>query len=148
MSLQKDLNFGKKYEKELMRYIIYENIYWSEGCFHSYDIAFFNFDIPTYFEVKADRMMYKTGNIAIEFFCGKKYSGISTTRSDYYAIFEVIGDKNYNLYIIPTEFIKNMISQMKYKRIVNGGDYYNSKMYLFDKSIFSDFFFDKSKCYF
>lgn len=75
-------------------------------------------------EVKYDSIATKTGNIAIEFNCRGKDSGINTTWSDLYVF--VLNDR---VMICPTYKIKRMIEKysLPYKEI---GDDNLSKNYL------------------
>ena len=139
MNFVEDLKFGKKYEIELLKYLDYESYDFVDGLFKDYDLKININQKSTTYEVKADRITYKTNNIAIEYECSKKKSGILTTKADFYAYFIIKPNDNYDLYIIPTKDIKAFIKEKKYKRIVNGGDNYNSKMYLFDINIFKNF---------
>ncbi len=67
-------------------------------------------EFETKYELKADRLSYKTGNVCIEIAnCGRA-SGITSTKSD-----------GYDLYLIPTEELKEMINSKKYK-VIRGGD--------------------------
>lgn len=132
---KKDLDFGKKYESELMTHISYDDFKISEGLFKDYDVEVLKGGNKTYYEVKADRWTHKTGNICIEFRCNNKLSGISTTKSDYYAYFIVKGDK-YDLIVCKTEDIRQLIRDKEYSRIHRGGDNKNSEFYLFNKNIF------------
>jgi len=133
-----DLSFGKKYESILASYLqpFYININKIEGKFKDYDIIC---DNKIKYEVKSDRLSIKTGNLAIEFMCNNKESGITSTQSDYYAYFIIKSPDDYDLYIIPTNDIKDKIKEKQYKKIVKGGDAWRSQMYLFDLSIFKDY---------
>jgi len=88
-------------------------------------------DIETKIEVKSDRMAKKTGNIYIEYECNKKLSGISTSKSDIYVYYIINNDKDYNMYIIPTLELKEMIDAKAYFKTVKGGDKWASRGYLF-----------------
>ncbi len=141
MTFNKDLQFGNKYEKEFLNHINYDSFKISEGNFKPYDLLVTNNGKTKKVEVKADRLLKKTGNICIEIECNNKLSGISTTESDYYGYFEVLNDdtNSYNLYIIPTIKIKELIKNKKYHRTIQGGDRKASKFHLFNKSHFEDF---------
>lgn len=139
MGFQQDLKFGQSYE-ELLTTLI-ENDGFDMCNNKDYDIAMKENDKTIYYEVKADRMTHKTGNICIEFECFGKPSGITTTKADRYAYYELNGDDKYTLYIIPVSSIKRRIKQQKYKRIIKGGDKSSSQCYLFDKSVFQKFIF-------
>ena len=139
MNFVEDLKFGKKYEIELLKYLDYESYDFVDGLFKDYDLKININQKSTTYEVKADRITYKTNNIAIEYECSKKKSGILTTKADFYAYFIIKPNDNYDLYIIPTKDIEAFIKEKQYKRIVNGGDNFNSKMFLFDINIFKNF---------
>jgi hypothetical protein len=79
------------------------------------------------FEVKYDRMSEITGNIFIEYYCRGKKSGISITQSDYHII--AFTDKD--MYLIPTERLKEMIINEDYIRKYS--DYIKAG-YIFKKS--------------
>jgi hypothetical protein len=135
-----DLKFGQTFE------ILLTNLIQNEGytsCNNKdYDIAMKENGNTIYYEVKADRMTHKTGNICIEYECFGKPSGITTSKADRYAYFELGPTaSSYTLYIIPVNAIKKRISKRKYKRTISGGDYSSSKCYLFDKSVFDKYIF-------
>jgi len=129
---KKTLAFGNSYE-ELLKTLIPHN-----ECIQStsseYDLML---DGKKY-EVKADRFMFKTGNVLIEYESNKKLSGISVTEADYYAIFEIDGTKH-ELYLVPVKDIKELISQKFYKAKISCGYNKLSKCYLFDKFHFEVF---------
>ncbi len=129
-----DLKFGQKYEILLTKLIQNEGY---EQCNNKdYDIKMVEQDRTIFYEVKTDRLTHKTGNICIEFECYGKASGITTTKADRYAYFELNPDGTQQLYIIPVKSILKRIKKKLYKRILNGGDFNMSKFYLFDKNIF------------
>lgn len=133
-----DLSFGKKYENLLANYLkpFYTSINKIEGKFKDYDMIC---DDKIKYEVKSDRLSIKTGNLAIEFKCNNKESGITATKADFYAYFIIKNSDEYDLYIIPTEDIKNKIKNKEFKRTVKGGDDWKSEMYLFDLSLFKNY---------
>ena len=142
MGFLEDLKLGKTYEKELLNHLNYDEFKMcvENKSFSSWDIEITKDNIKTYYEVKSDRKAFQSGNIAIEYICNNKPSGISTTKSDYYAYFIINSKFNtYDLYIIPIQIIHSFIQLKKYKMSINGGDNYKSKMYLFDIRIFKDF---------
>lgn len=82
-------------------------------------------------EVKSERDVWqKTGNIAIEYQSYGKPSGIDATESDYWFHNLCIGDETFCTLVFETESLKRIIDNLDYKRSVNGGDNYASKMYL------------------
>ena len=140
MSFKADLSFGHWYEKKLIEILPNDSHVIKEGKFLPYDIEIVTGDITTKYEVKADRMTKTTGNIAIEYECMGRPSGITTTEADYYAYFIIKNNANvFDLYIIPTIKIRELIEEKKYKRSLLGGDFNRSRMYLFDITLFSDY---------
>ena len=82
-------------------------------------------------EVKSERDVWqKTGNIAIEYECYGKPSGINTTESDYWFQNLCIGDETFATLVFDTKSLKRIIDSLDYKKIVNGGDHNASRMYL------------------
>ena len=139
MTFKSDLEFGNKYEKELIDYLGYDEFKIMKGCFKDYDIEININNTIKYFEVKADRLMKKTNNICIEFECSNIMSGIATTKADFYAYYEVIDETKHNLYMIPVSRIKKNILNKSYHRIIYGGDNGKSRFYLFNKDIYSKY---------
>lgn len=141
MSFLKDLKFGNIYENKLCTILKNDRYVISKGNFKEYDVILYNGDIETKYEVKADRIGYKTGNIVIERECNKNLSGISTTEADFYAYF-IIKDDNFELYVIPVDEIRKVINEKKYAKIVKGGDNRNSELFIFKKEIFINYLYD------
>ena len=92
--------------------------------------------------MKADRRACNTKNISIEFECNGKPSGIQTTTADMYAYFVCKPMEAYDLYLIPTNELRQMIVERKYKRLVHGGDGYKSHMYLIGLDILEGYRYD------
>jgi len=133
-----DLKFGEYWEQVFLQHIDFDRYVKKGGKFSKYDLKVYYNDIITRYEVKADRMTYKTNNIAIEYECFNKPSGINTTNADLYVYFEIL-PIGYILYLIPVDYIKKCIIDKKYLKEVKGGDFNKSKIYLFNKSIFNRF---------
>lgn len=100
----KDLSYGKKHEKLVMKSM--ED-----------------------FELKTDRMAYKTGNVYVEFQSRGRDSGILTSKSDTW-IFKIVskGDRHLFSIHIPLSRLKKLVS--KDYRVVPGGDNLTSRGYL------------------
>ena len=82
-------------------------------------------------EVKSERDIWqKSGNIAIEYECYGKPSGIKATESDYWFHNLCIGDDTFCTLVFNTQSLKKIIDNLDYKKIVNGGDNNASRMYL------------------
>lgn len=87
-------------------------------------------------EVKTDRMAHKTGNIAIEFQCRGRLSGIATSEADYWAF--VLNDNKFILFI-KTDILR-AIARLYYEKgfIKKGGDDKASDMILIPLKILID----------
>ena len=82
-------------------------------------------------EVKSERDVWqKTGNIAIEYECYGKPSGISATESDYWFHNLCIGDETFATIVFDTKSLKRIINNLDSKRSVSGGDNNAARMYL------------------
>jgi len=83
------------------------------------------------FEVKEDFMSWKTGNVALEFECRGKPSGIQTSEANFY-IYKIHGKNGIHYYLFKTNVLKKMVDRQEYFRVVSGGDEgSNSMNYLF-----------------
>ena len=82
-------------------------------------------------EVKSERDIWqKTGNIAIEYECYGKPSGIRSTEADYWFHNLCIGEDTFATIVFETKSLKRIIDKLDYKRTVSGGDNMASRMYL------------------
>jgi len=75
-------------------------------------------------EVKTERDWWeKTGNIALEYECNGKPSGISATQSDYWIHILAKGDKNHCMLVFEVQRLKKIIDKYKdtYTRMVGDG---------------------------
>jgi len=138
MGFASDLKMGNEYEQKYIDMIDYDSYEISKGCFKPYDIKVMNGDITTTYEIKADRMTARTGNVVIEYKCNGKPSGITSSEADYWVYF-IVGTTEYIK--IPTNVLRQFILEKKYKNSVSGGDGYRSQMYLFPKNVFEDYLF-------
>lgn len=134
MPWSSDLAFGQKYEQKLVDYLKPQSHSFKKNS--EYDVLVVNDGKETKYEVKADRMMSKTGNICIEFECNNKPSGIQTTKADYYAYFDTNSDV---FYMVPVSVIKEKILATLYTRTINGGDGYRARLHLFPRAVFDDY---------
>ena len=142
-----DLVFGKRFELELLKFLEHDSYEQSIGVEKGWDICTKKLDFDTLiintYEVKADRISNRTGNLCIEYHCNNKDSGITTSIADYWAYFVVKeGFIDYDLYIIPTRKIRKYIRLNKYKINIHGGDKKRSKMYIFDINTFNKYKFN------
>lgn len=127
------LAYGKKYEAELIKLLHLENAKTSDSKF--FDIEYNGIK----YEVKADRMTHRTGNVCIEFQSNGVASGIAITEAQFYAYFVVHPNESYELFIIPVDYIKAQIIEQGYKSILNGGYNKLSRFYLFPLHKFSKY---------
>lgn len=82
-------------------------------------------------EVKSERDIWQqSGNIAIEYECWNKPSGIMATESDYWFHNLCIGEDEYCTLVFKTSTLKKIVSQLDSFRSVAGGDGNASRMYL------------------
>ena len=141
MDFKKSLEFGKIYESETLKYLEYDNVEFSIGKCKEWDIKTTKDNKETYYEIKADLVAYKYGNLCIEFKCSNVDSGISSSIADYW-VYYVIKNKEkklYDVYKIPTDDIKTLIKNKSFHRKVRCGDYNNAECYLFSSSLFSNY---------
>lgn len=139
-SFQNDLLFGKQYELILLDYLSkseYDEVELAPvGRFVEWDVKIKKGVLEAKYEVKADKLASKTGNLCIEYECAGQPSGISTTQANHYAYFVVSGN-SHELYLIPVDRLKQYIETAS-PRKMNGGDGYRSRFYLIQKSVFAD----------
>ena len=109
------------------------------GNFPYYDIEIIKDNINIKYEVKTDRYTHKTNNICIECEYRGNLSGINISKSNFYAYFVINPNDKDDLYIIPTNSIKEYIENKLYKNIIYGGFNKYSKLYIFNKNIFQEF---------
>ena len=82
-------------------------------------------------EVKSERDVWKrTGNIAIEYQCYGKPSGINATEADYWFHNLCVGEDVYATLVFKTENLKKIIDSLERKVSVSGGDHNASRKYL------------------
>ena len=82
-------------------------------------------------EVKSERDIWqRSGNIAIEYECYGKPSGIKATESDYWFHNLCINDETYATLVFRTDFLRRIIDSLDYVRSVKGGDNMAARMYL------------------
>ena len=136
MGWTKDLALGEACQEELVQLLGCKDYTMSTGCFKEYDLIADGLK----YEVKADRLTQKYGNLCIEYECNGKPSGISSTEADKWAYFVLDSDTEYtDCYLIPTEVIKAAIAEKKYHRVTSGGDGHRAQLYLFRRDLFKDY---------
>jgi hypothetical protein len=93
--------------------------------------------IVSRYEVKEDFMVEQTGNVALEFECRGKPSGISISKSEYHIY--VLHTKRFGIRyaIINTWRLKRMVEDKLYFRVISGGDKESFTLnYLFKYDVF------------
>ena len=79
-------------------------------------------------EVKTERdWWYKTGNIALEYECNNKPSGINATQSDYWIQILAKGDDNHCMLVFEVSKLKEIVNKYKEKYTRMVGDRNASK---------------------
>ena len=134
MGFKNDLQFGKKYEGISMGFNNFDRIVLAPPRqFKDWDYYTVTGDKKTSYEVKSDKLSYKTGNLAIEFQCNKKASGLTATKADYWYYFVVDSKNKYEVYKFPVDELKQLVLRENCRQ-VNGGDGWRARMYLLKKS--------------
>ena len=151
-NFDKDLKDGKKGE-QVIRFFVESTLgqrYIKDNDTSAYDLLFEdeNIDLITY-EVKTDLWEIDwdkggSGNMAIEYKCRGKPSGIRKTKATYFAYYiPNIQDKQ--LWIIKVEDLKKLIKDNRFKRVNGGETYYDNdekvtRCFLIDRYRYSKHF--------
>lgn len=133
MGFKEDLQTGHKAEEYILKELkkFDPSVKRVEGYEKRFDIVG---DEASY-EVKYDRMSVKTGNVAVEYRCRNKNSGLSTTEADYLAYIYFDGE-NWVWQLMYAPEFKEALKNSDYKK-VNGGDNWESEMLLIPVSAFA-----------
>jgi len=137
------LKDAKKYEIETLKYLDFDKFEFNDD--NRFDIKIIKNKIIKLIEVKKEILASKTGNIAIEYFCRGKPSGIDVTQAEDYYYYVVYKDR-YRLFKLPVIDIKNIIKNKLYVRECIGGDDMASKMFLISIKSIEKYELDLSKC--
>jgi len=133
---QEDLKFGNSYEVKALEYLKYNTYEIKKGYFKEYDIIL---DNETKVEVKAEKLAGITGNIAIEYSCSGRPSGILTTKCHLWVHF-ICYDAYDECYVIPIQDLRSIVRNC---RSVRGGDGMRANMYLVNKNMIQNYLTDK-----
>ena len=144
---QKQLANGNIYEMRSLMYMEHDTYEQKQGKFKPYDLIITHKSKTYKIEVKSDRQAGRTGNMAIEYECNNKPSGITSTEADFYIYFIIYMDDiqedglpREECYKIP---IKKLIKIAEKCRNVRGGDGNRSCMYLVNKSLVQKYLINK-----
>lgn len=133
----RDLKTGQKAEDSFKDYLeqqgykVEKNTSKSRKELKEYDLLV---NDKTKVEIKLDLKAPKTGNIAIEFQCNNKPSGLTSSKSP---IWVYIIDNIF--YIFKKQDLDTLFEEKKYKRVVSGGDGNRAKLALFDFNFLKKF---------
>jgi len=138
-----DLKLGQFYEDEYIKLRRFKNVH------HPKDIKFKDYDFKNNrneksYEVKADRKAPGTGNLFIEYLFKNEYSGINTSKADYWVHYIVDKNDIYNSkkYMkIKCEKLREIIKMNKFQTR-KGGDKYMSDGFLLPISHVKKYIFD------
>jgi hypothetical protein len=135
------LKQGHKYERESLKYLEHDSFKHDTKYRKEYDLIIIKDGKKIKIEVKSDRQASITGNLAIEYECNKKGSGITTTEADFWVYFIVYPDRD-EVYKIPIDDLKELIKSCNK---VSGGDGGRSRMYLLYKTKIKQYLIEKNE---
>ena len=140
-----DLADGLKGEQAVRHFVesVWNKRFMTYGNTNKFDIMFQgHLEGPTFFEVKTDYFEKDwsdggTGNMAIEYKCRGKPSGIRTTLADWFAYY-FPNISNEQLWLIKMDDLKKLIKDNNFKRVSAGETYPDSdekvaKCFLIDR---------------
>lgn len=131
MSFEKDLPLGRRFETEVKR-VLEEfrfTVKHMQDNFIFYDLEVTREKLRTV-ECKYDRESKYTQNIAIEYECRDKPSGIQVTTADYWIHYYF--DKRWRIAVYPLKDLKKLCEG---KPRVPGGDWNQSRVFLIPKNL-------------
>jgi uncharacterized protein (DUF3820 family) len=147
---QRQLANGNVYEIRSLMYLEHDTYEQKQGKFKPYDLIITHKSKTYKIEVKSDRQAGHTGNMAIEYECNGKPSGISSTEADYYIYFIIYADDiqedglpREECYKIPIKRLIKIVKSPLACPKVRGGDGNRSCMYLVHKSLVQKYLINK-----
>ncbi len=135
MAWKTDLELGQSYEDEAIRLLGGSGRTIKKA---PKDKAFSDWDFcldDESFEVKADRLAHRTGNLVIEHTCNGRPSGIRSTKAEWWCYFVLNPSGGYRYYKIPSSVIRKACVGAREWHTDNG----RTKFYLVPVSQFSDY---------
>lgn len=109
---EKQFAKGKPYEEIFISYLNTKDIILPPKNHKEYDVM----SNGVKYEIKADYVCHRTGNIAIEYEQFGKPSGILTTTADYWVIYTIAPNTSYDFYVIPIDIIREIIKDKTMRR--------------------------------
>lgn len=136
---QKDIKTGEQGEEFVKEHLINSGFKFIKN--HKgkeYDLLMSFKEKQVKYEIKTDVYPKDTGNIAIEFECRNKPSGINVTESDYFVTYFPMFKEIWN---IKTDKLKHLIQENSFRQTeASGDDGSNTKLYLINKKEFAQHF--------
>lgn len=139
-NFEKDLNRSKLVEMEVIKLL--ENKFGWERIKENNDIRYdVRFNMPNVgvidVEIKEDLECYSTGNVALEFECNGKPSGINATIANLYVYVIHCSDNVKRYILLSSNRLKEAVKNQKYISIAYAGVNWNkSRVYLFERDYF------------
>jgi len=134
MTFKSDLQFGKAYEEkyeDILKLKFGKLLHKSPNYqFKDYDYKFQKASV----EIKADRLVQKTGNFFIEYECKGNLSGLQSSKSTHYLL--INSSLENDAYLIKTIELKNLCINC---RKIRGGDNMASKGFLLSINLLKRF---------
>ena len=129
-TFKEDLEAGKKLEEHILKKVKrrYPDAYMIDGYFKDYDIYIPEIDLGV--EVKRDEKSRHTGNYVIEIEFNGKPSALSTTKANYWVIY----DGECEIWTTPSR-IKKSIKGLPLREFIGKGDTKPKKAYLCPKQL-------------
>lgn len=129
-TFKKDLEAGKELEEYILKKVKkkYSDAYIIDGYFKEYDIYIPQINLGV--EVKRDEKSRYTGNYVIEVEFDGKPSALSTTKADYWVIY----DGECEVWTTPFR-IKKSIKGLPLREFIGKGDTKSKKAYLCPKEL-------------
>lgn len=140
-NFENDLEIGRKRERELASILLTSNKpidkieFAPPKKFYDWDLKITSLGRETTYEVKQDFKGQYTGNVALEYECDGKPSGISTSKSDYY----VICPREWEFYFQSRPVLLSKLMEAWFKGVM-WGDGNKSKMFLITPERIPEFF--------
>ena len=120
-NFEKDIEFGESGESVVRKFLELHGMkFESDNKDSKYDLKMFYplTNKPYTYEIKTDEYP-DTGNLAVEFECRGKKSGIEVTEADYFLTYFI---KLGEIWNIKTEKLKRILQRLNFRKTNNSGD--------------------------